>query len=637
MRFFKIKVSQNFYFFGEIAMYGYAGKLLRANLSNKSVKEEPLRLDYLEKYLGGIGIATRILYDEVGLQVRPLDPENRLIFMTGPFTGTKAPCTGKHVVVSKSPLTGIFGESIAGGHWGVGLKWSGFDGVVVEGRAEKPVYLWIHEGGCEIRSAEEVWGKTTFDTDDIIKEELGKKRVSVCSIGPAGERGVKFANIINDKGRAAGRCGLGAVMGSKNLKAIAVHRTKRPEVKDEEAFEKICKIARKGITQHIMTVTMFKPYGTTAWVDSYGMFGDVPTKYWQLGEWQEGYNKISGVELSKYLKKLEPCYGCPISCGRIVEIKNPPFGPLTCSTPEYETVAALGSLCLNDNIESIIKLGNLCDLYGMDTISTGTVLAFVMDLREKGIITVDEMDGVDLTWGNYSAMMEMMKRIVEREGFGAILSEGVKTAAQKIGKGTEKFAMHVKGLEVPMHDPRAFHSMGLQYATVNRGAFHMVGFPLGSELGIVLPDVGLIRRMDRFDDKGKAELVILHQQLGQLTAMFLVCIFGVVGWTMTNLLRAFESLTGRKLDIENAKKIGERVFTLKRVFNIRCGVSGKDDKLPSLIMQPLKEGGAKGHVPNFEYQLREYYRLRNWTEDGKPTKEKLIELGLEKEARDLYG
>jgi aldehyde:ferredoxin oxidoreductase len=625
MKSFRIKVSQNSRFFGGMAMYGYAGKLLRVDLSEKSVKEEPLKLDYMEKFLGGNGIAARILYDEVAPHVDPLDPENRLIFITGPFTGTKAPCTGKHTVISKSPLTGIFGESIAGGRWGVDLKWSGFDGIVVGGRAEKPVYLWVHEGGCEIRSGGEIWGKSTFETDDIIKEELGEKRVSVCSIGPAGEQGVKFANIINDKGRAAGRCGLGAVMGSKNLKAIAVHGTKKPEVKDEETFEKICTIARKAIMQHIMTVTMFKPYGTSAWVDSYGMFGDVPTKYWQLGDWQEGYDKISGVELSKYLKKLAPCYGCPISCGRIVEIKTPPFGPLTCSTPEYETVAALGSLCLNDNIESIIKLGNLCDLYGMDTISTGTVLAFAMYLREKGIITVDEMDGVDLTWGNYSAMMEMMKRIVEREGFGAI------------GKGAEKYAMHVKGLEVPMHDPRAFHSMALQYTTVNRGAFHMVGFPLGSELGIVLPDVGLTRRMDRFDDKGKAELVILHQQLGQLTAMFLVCIFGVVGWTVTNLLRAFKALTGRKLDMKNAKKIGERVFTLKRVFNIRCGVTGKDDKLPPLISQPLKEGGTKGHVPNFEYQLKEYYRLRNWTEDGKPTKEKLIELGLEKEARDLYG
>jgi len=619
---------------------GYIGQLLRVDLSTNTLKTEALDLDLAKKYLGGSGLSGRIIYDEAPPEVSPFDPDNRLVFMTGPITGTIAPAFGRYVVCTRSPLTGIWAEAHSAGFWGPELKFANFDGIVIQGKAEFPVYLWIKDGEAEIKSAERIWGRDTFETETLIKKELGEERLRVACIGPAGERLVKIANVMNDlaegTARTAGRCGTGAVMGSKNLKAIAVLGTRYsvlPAARDELLKEYVKKI-HITIRSH-PTVQIYASFGTDGIMNMMHEYGDVPIKYWTEGYWPEGVDKISGEAMARrILVKQNACYRCPIACRRYVKVSEGQYQTVEGEGPEYESAASLGALCLNDNLESIAKANELCNRYGIDTISTGSVMAFAMECRQRGLITDHDTDGVDLRWGNHQAMIEMLHKIARREGFGATLAEGVKRAAEIIGHRADEFAMHVKGLEIPMHDPRAFKGMGLQYATSHRGACHLRGLVYEIEQGGRIPDLGIHERVERFPVEGKARIVITMQNWHEVLDSLIMCKFAFL--PPGSVAAIFSMVTGWTVRHQELIEAGERSWNVKRAFNIKCGVTAKDDTLPRrLLSEPLRNGGSKGQIVELDKMLPQYYRLRGWTPNGVPTKEKLDSLGLHDIANDL--
>ena len=443
--------------------YGYIGKLLRVNLSNGDIQEEKLKREDAIKFIGGTGLAAKILYDEIISNISPYDPSNKLVFMTGPLEGTLVPCSCRYAVCALSPLTGAWGEAHASGFWGPELKSAGYDGIVIEGRACSPVYLKIFDGDVTIEDASSLWGMGCLDLERALKKELGED-VKVACIGPAGERLVRYASIINDGGRAAGRCGMGAVMGSKNLKAIVVRGSGKIQVAKPAMLRKTIR-RLYPVLMSFPTTQIYSAYGTNGEMDSFYEYGDVPIKNFTIGVW-DGVKKIDGKAMAKTIVKGQrACLGCPIGCWRYIKIEDGAYAGIEGRGPEYETAASFGSLLLNDDIMVIAKANELCNQYGMDTISTGVSIAFAMECYERGIIGKEDTGGLELRWGDGDVILKLIELIGKREGFGDILAEGVRKASQRIGKGSERYAMHVKGLEIPMHDPRAFQGMGLQYAT----------------------------------------------------------------------------------------------------------------------------------------------------------------------------
>jgi len=617
-------------------VHGYTGKILRVDLSDSKISVESLEEGVARKYLGGSGLAARIIYDEASSQTAPFDPENRLVFMTGPVTGTLAPSFGRFVVCTRSPLTGIWAESHAAGFWGPELKFAGYDGIIFQGKAESPVYLWIRDGEAEIRGAEHLWGLDTYETETRIREELGDERVQVAAIGQAGERLVKFAAVVHDKGRVAGRCGTGAVMGSKMLKAIAARGTELSTIPSaqEDMLRNFLKRIYITIRSH-PTVQIYASYGTDGIMAMMHEYGDTPIKYFTRGEWSEGVEKITGETMAKkILARQKACYRCPIVCRRHVKVSEGPYA-MEGEGPEYETVGSLGALCLNDNLESLAKANELCNKYGIDTITTGNAIAFAMECYEKDLITEKDTDGIPLIWGDHQAIIETIHKIGKREGFGNLLAEGVKRAAEKIGKGAEEFAVHVKGLEIPMHDPRAFKGMGLQYATSHRGGCHLRGLVYHIEQGERIPDLGIHERYERFPTEGKARIVITMQNWHDILDSLIMCKFTFL--PPASVAAILSMVTGWTIRLPELLEIGERVYNLKRAFNIRCGTTAKDDTLPKRFLEePLPDGGCKGEVVELDRMLAEYYQLRGWNQNGIPKKEKLESLGLDDVARSLW-
>ncbi|MEM2982802.1 MAG: aldehyde ferredoxin oxidoreductase family protein [Candidatus Bathyarchaeia archaeon] len=610
-------------------MYGYVGKILRIDLTNSRFFVETLSEGVLKKYVGGSGLASRIIFDELDPFVDPLSPTNVLIFMTGPLTGTASPLCGRYCVCTKSPLTGIWAEAHSAGFWGPELKFSGYDGLVIVGRSEKPVYLSIIDGEVEIRDASKLWGKDTYTTEKMIRDDLGYGDVKVASIGQAGERGVLFASIINDLGRAAGRCGVGAVMGSKNLKAIAARGTKvrvLPAAKNEMLNEFLRRIY-VTIRSH-PTAQIYASFGTDGIMSMMHEYGDVPIKYFTRGHWPEGVNKICGEAMAKtILRRQWACYRCIIACGRHVRIKYSDE-EIDGAGSEYETCASLGTLCMNDDLESIAVGNDLCNKYGLDTISTGSVIAFAMECYERGLITSEDTDGLTLKWGDSKAILELIHKIGMNTGFGSVLSRGVRGAAKKIGKGTEEFALHVKGLEIPMHDPRAFKGLGLQYATSHRGACHLRGLVYHIEQGERIPDLGIHKRYQRFTYEDKAFPVITVQNWHDVLDSLIMCKFAMI--PPASVLAIFNMVTGWNMSLEELLKVGERTYNLKRAFNVMCGSGRSDDTLPKRFLEePLKDGGCKGEVVELDLMLNSYYEMRGWDSNGIPTWRKLHELELD--------
>lgn len=622
----------------EMVLHGYAGQILRVDLSKQKITGTPMEEALAKVYIGGRGIAARIIYDEVDPKVGAFDPDNRLVFMTGPLTGTTVPSSGRYEVCAKSPASDAWGDANSGGYFGPELKWAGFDGVVIQGKAPKPVYLWVHDGEGEIKPAEHIWGKDAYETEDILRHDLSDNKVRTACCGPAGEKLVRFAAVMNDKHRAAGRCGLGAVMGSKYLKAIAARGSRKPLLADEEGLRKQSLEAIKMIKESPITPAL-SAYGSSGGLIMLAGMGDTPIKNWGKGEFANA-EKISGGALAEtYLKKKYACYNCQIACGRWVKVTEEPYA-CEGGGPEYETCASLGTNCLNENLAAICKANDLCNRLGLDTISAGSVVAFAMECYEKGLMTKKNCGGIELRWGDGDATIEMIKKIAYRKDIGDTLAEGVRRASRKIGKGSDQFAVQVKGLEVAMHDPRYNKSLAVTYAVGATGGRHTEG--QSPEMGqSIVPDVpALSQPVDATSEDQKAALSIAAINFNMVVDALGVCTYATsTGFSAEQLASLLNAATGSRMTANDLMKAGERIASVTRAFNIRHGLTAKDDVLPARLMLPQTEGGNQGQkIQNFEELIKEYYTLRKWDlTTGKPTKEKLIELGLRKEAKDLWG
>lgn len=611
-------------------MFGYMGKILRVNLTDGIFKEENLKEEDVKDYIGGSGIGTKILYDETTPETQALSPENPLIFMTGPFTGTNTPLSGRHAVVTKSPLTNIFAQSDIGGSFGTALKATGYDGIVFTGKAKTPKYLYITDDVIELRDASSVWGKDSYETEGLLRAETDPK-AEVTSIGPAGEKMVKFASIMSDgkDGRAAGRAGVGAVMGSKNLKAIVAKGSKptpiaRPEKLKEliKDFAPKCREAMQGMSD----------FGTTVSHVGTEESGDMPIKNWMEGSWHAGAEKTCGQAMAerKILVKNYRCKSCFVGCGRVVKITEGKYAPVDGGGPEYETMAMLGANCMVEDLEAICKANELCNQYGMDTISTGSAVAQAMELYEKGLITDKDTDGLKLEWGSGDALVGLVHKIGKREGIGNLLAEGVVKVAEHFGPEAAKSAIAVKGMDLPAHDPRAFFVLGIQYATSNRGACHLSTYADVLEKGVTYPRMGFPEVMDRFEAKDKGKLNSKMQDFCALFDSLKLCKFLMWGGVQEGDIEAwYQAVTGDDISFEDLMKKGERIVNLQRMYNYRLGLTRKDDTLPDRVLNDVRgTGGAPSQLPPLEKMLEEYYAVRGWDENGVPTKEKLAELGL---------
>jgi aldehyde:ferredoxin oxidoreductase len=601
-------------------------RVLRVDLNSRRIDTEEVGPEELRLYRGGSGIAAKILYDETTAATDPLGADNRLIFMAGTFTGSPVPLSGRHAVVAKSPLTGIYGECDVGGTWGSAFRRTGHEGIVVTGQSPDPVYLWLSPEAVEIRDAGHLWGRDCFETDRLIREETGW-RTAVSCIGPAGERLARIAAIMSDAehGRAAGRGGLGAVMGSKRLKAIAVS----PPPKDPLAYDDRFRAAVRDMLPTILEKgRLLRELGTAGHVALTEELGDLPIQNWRLGSWKEGAAKITGqVMAGSMLTGRFACSNCVIGCGRVIGVKGGPYGAFSGGGPEYETLAALGSLCLVDDLNAVVKANELCNRYGLDTISAGGVVAFAMEAYEQGALTPADLEGVDLRWGNGEAVIQILHRIGRREGIGQLLSEGSRIAAEKIGRGAKDYAIHVKGMEPAMHDPRAFSSLAVGYATSRIGASHWAVSHL-LEKGMTMPALGYETGLDRFDPRGKGIMTARMQDYMEMVEALKICKF-IVWMPLPRILEWVHFVTGAPMDSGEYLKTGERISNLKRMFNVRVGISRKDDTLPErFLAQKRGTGSAADHLPDLQTMLAEYYAYRGWDEEGVPRKEKLADLGL---------
>jgi aldehyde:ferredoxin oxidoreductase len=611
---------------------GYIGKILHVDLSSSKVRVEDLHEEWAHQFIGGSGLGARFLYEMTDERTNPLGAENPLIFMTGPFTGTSVPLSGRHAVVSRSPLTGIFGESDVGGTWGANLKKAGFDGIIVTGKSQKPVYLWVHEGKWEIRNASHLWGKDTYEVDLILKGETHEKAV-VSTIGQAGENLVSLAAIMTDgkDGRAAGRCGMGAVMGSKNLKAIVAYGAGNVSVYDPETVARLPKGYGAQINKNAEN---FGKYGTPGSLSVFESMGTLPLQNWKfVGRWEESAEKINGFTMAgTVLAGRYFCDACILGCGRKVKIEKGPYAGVDGAGPEYETLALLGSNCLIDNLEALCFANELCNRFGLDTISTGAAIAFGMEAYEKGLIDREDTGGIELQWGSTEGMIEMIKSIAQKRGLGKVLGKGVKRASEELGKNSIEFAMHIKGLELPAHDPRGYNAGAVGFATSSRGACHLAGFSHIFERLLKAPEIGIPEPVDRFQVEGKGILAAKTQNLMGMMDSLKLCKFILFGGiTITNIVKWYRDVTGREMTIDEFIKTGERIFNLKRLYNARLGISRKDDTLPFRSLTFKRIGnGLIPNLPPLGQMLGEYYAYRGWSEEGIPTQEKLKELGLSK-------
>ena len=609
------------------------GKILRVNLSTGKVQEEELDLRILKDYIGGRGLGIYYLNKFVDPKCDPLSPENMLVMATGPLTGTGAPTGARYMVMTKSPLTGAITCSNSGGMFPTEFKRAGFDAITITGCAETPVYLWIDQGKAEIRKANHLWGRDTHQTTDMLNTETDAKARTAC-IGPAGEKRVLFASIMNDKHRAAGRSGVGAVMGSKNLKALVVKGQGRIPLSDPNRFKafnkQILDAFNDGIKKTPLGLTV---NGTAGVVVATQNFGVLPTKNWQQGTF-DGWEKIQGEELTKrFLKKNSACYGCPIGCGRKTKVDIPGFEGEG-EGPEYETIYAMGSNCMVDNLAAITKANYICNELGMDTISMGATIACAMELVDRGYLSEDEV-GRSLKWGDAEAMVELTRMTGSREGFGDLLAEGSYRLAERFGH--PELAPVSKKQEFPGYEPRGSQAMGLAYATSPIGGSHMRGDPAYFEL------FGVPEFMDPLQWEGKAKVTKAYQDLSAIIDSAGLCIFFAVrnlaaknlGVAPVGILEYLNAATDADYTLEELMQAGERVINAERMFLVRAGFTEKDDSLPRrLTEEPSPTGPAKGMVCHLPEMLEEYYQVRGWTEDGVPSEEILNRLGLARKSNE---
>ena len=604
-------------------MNGYMGKILRVDLSAAELWDEPLNEQYARAYVGGSGLAARYIYGMVDGDTDPLGPDNPLVFMTGPLVGTMMLSAGRCSVSALSPLTRIWGESNTGGFFGPELRFAGYDGIIITGRADEPVWLSIVEGQAQLRDAADLWRSDSYEAQECVREALGDPKVRVACIGLAGENQVPMAAVMNDHGRAAGRTGMGAVMGAKRLKAIGVRGSAKVPVDDPDGFKEIVREIARGLDED-MAAMAIRLAGTAGYVDMALMFGDMPTRYFQQGEWEEASN-LSGVLMAEqYLNKGTACYRCPIACGR--ETRAPTYGLDEVDGPEYETLGAFGTLAMVDDLEAVIYAGHLCNVYGVDTISTGCTIALACEMFERGILSPTDTGGLEIRYGDARMAHRLIEMIARREGFGGVLAEGSAALAERFG--VPELAITVNRLEVPMHDPRAFVGLAVTYALSPRGACHLQGDMYGVDTGQGPPfELGVIPG-DRFDmtlEKGR--ISARQQAWRNLYNAMILCQFQNPG--VEKVLAALNGVTGWDLEADDLMVLGKRIVTLKRMLNLRRGVTRADDGLPNLLLKPLEDGGTEGMVPDLTVLLSGAYAEYGWEpETGIPTQETLEELGL---------
>jgi aldehyde:ferredoxin oxidoreductase len=611
---------------------GYTGKILRINLGNRTSREERLSEEIARDYIGGAGFGIKYLFDEVKPGADPLGPENILVFAPGPFTGAGVPCASRMAVTGKSPLTGAVGMSLSGGEFPTEIKLAGWDAIIVEGKADKPTYVVIRDKNVRFRDAAQCWGTLTFDCQQIIKDELGDQNVRVCCIGPAGEHLCKISCLINER-RAVGRKGLGAIVGSKNLKAIAIRGTETVGIASEEK----CKIGRTALLKAFKDSPVLYPefshVGTTMVTDLTGAMGILPAKNWSAtGE----FIPVEGIgEEALKSRKIgrEHCHDCPVGCSQMRVAQTGPYTGILTEGPDFETVYAYGSCVGIDEVDPIIAADRLADELGLDTISSGVTIAFAMELFEKGILTLQDTDGIELRFGNDEALIALLRKIAFRDGLGDLLADGSLAASKKIGKGTEKCAMQVKGLELPGYDVRALKGHGLGFATAYTGADHCRSYAFQEIFGVPIP-----WEVDRFAIEDKGKLTIWNQDVRTSTLDCApMCAFlldmAVPATACQNTATLMEAVTGLVLTPDEVMRVGERVNNLAKAFNVREGFTRADDTLPERLMtEPLEAGASKGHMisrEDLDTMLDEYYALRGWdVETGTPTRAKLTDLGL---------
>ncbi len=600
-------------------MYGWTGTILRVNLSTGEITRQPTDIKNARLFIGARGLGAKMLMDEVDPKTDALSPKNKLIFAPGPLSGTFAPSMGRYDVITKSPLTGAIAASNSGGSFGPAVKFAGYDLIIFEGKAKAPVYLWINDDEVELRDASALWGKNVPDTTDAVRAATDEDARVAC-IGPGGEKLALIANIMNDMHRAAGRSGVGAVMGSKNLKAIAVVGTKPVKVAEPEAFEKAVMIARKKISEHPVGGTGLRVYGTDVLINILNQVGSLPTRNFHDGYFPTA-DKIGGEsQAANQLVRPKGCFACIISCGRVTKVTNPKYAGEG-EGPEYEPAWGLGADCGVDNLDAITKASYICNELGIDTISAATTIACAMDMYEDEVISVKDTGGIPIRFGDPDAIVELVRMIGMREGFGDQMADGSYRLAEKYGH--PEYSMSVKKQEMPAYDPRGVQGIGLQYATSNRGGCHVRGYTISPEV------LGVPVKVDQHATEGKAGLVMTFQNLTAALDSTGACLFTTFGIGGDELAALLSAVTGVHYTTDDFMKAGDRIWNLERQWNLKVGMTAKDDTLPKrLLKEPIKTGPSKGEISHLDKMLPEYYQVRGWTPDGVPTAEKLKELEL---------
>lgn len=620
---------------------GYMGKVLFVDLTSGSIKVESFGEDIYRGFIGGAGLGVRVLYERMRAKEDPLGPNNILGFVTGVLTGIGAPSTSRYTVVTKSPLTGTWGDANSGGYFAPELKATGYDAVFFSGISPKPVYLMLQDGKAELRDATHLWGKDTVETEAILRQEVGDKRARVSCIGPTGESQSLLAAIIHER-RAAGRSGVGAVMGAKRLKAIVARGTMKVPVADATRLRDLRQSTLKTFKSPLLeadkiTGDIMGAYGTSGFFSNSIASGDAPIKNWLVmgEEGMPDYANLSAEEIEKLLVRRATCFDCPIGCKGTIKLDKGPYAVGETAWPEYESITLLGPLCLNSDLESVIKENDICNHYGMDTISAGAVLAFAVESYERGTIDKNDTGGIELTWGNSKALVAMLEKMVRREGFGAVLADGVKKAAERIGKGSEEWAMHVHGQELPAHDPRVSPGYGTTYITDPTPARHtrgvVVADGLDAGLGrpwaqypqLVFPEVELL------DFQKKGPMYAVMECYDEYTWACGLCVFVGGGIGAYPTVEFMAAATGWDFTIEEGLIAGQRMKTLRHAFNIREGISTKDFKLPKRVSAPPAAGPIAGREVDFDAFRKSYYQALGWDQaTGKPAEQTLRKLGL---------
>ena len=628
------------------------GQILFIDLTDGKIQRRSVDRELLREYLGGRGINARLLWDLTQKGLDPLSPVAPLLFGTGTLAGTFAPNSGRMTVTCKSPATGLYLKTNVGSHAAPELRFAGYDYLIFQGRAPHPVYLWIDDGEVTLRDARGLWGLDTRTADRRVKEELGDDQIRTILIGPAGENLVAFASIMASIYRAAGRGGSGAVMESKNLKGIAVRGTGEVTVADPEGFMEVALAARRALRADEYCWTRSYEFGTAQGIIGSNEGGTLPHRNFQDGRVADAY-KLSGEYVSEKFAHPEACSACVFHCGRFARIRSGPYAGTYTGGPEYETLASLGSKCGTTDTAGVIKAGELCNILGMDTISAGSLVSFAMECYEHGLLSQEDTNGLDLSWGNVESILVLLERMARREGLGDLLANGSRSAARTIGRGAEAFAIQAKGLEQSMVDVRGSMSYALSFALNPRGPDHLTTECL-AEVGYT-PEVrrlaeeitGTQKATDSLSPEGKPRMVAWHEEIYAVTDCLGICAFTDT-WSYTrvnfeNMAAMFAAATGIALSGDEARRIGERIITLERLFNLREGLTREElDVLPQRMVSepsPTLHGGARTLTKEkLDGMLREYYVLREWSpKSGVPSRETLARLGLDFAAKDVIG